>query len=289
MNSVTVYALNLFTAIATIAAGYWIALKPDTILTHDRLKQSMSLGSGFLTALVFYDLLPIALHDHTIPYTTTLNAVFFGIGLVFVFDRWVAPKLTFWDDHAHKDDGCAHHHDYQHDHGHNHKNITGPTPTHAHATCGHAIIAHGAACSAVGCLIVCSFFDGIAFSSVLLKDQSLGLMIFTGQVLHVVPEGLLASSLVLAAKGTTKSAKRAAVITGVCFFVGAIIPGFGILTPYLSQIQAYMLPFSAGILLYVALSQLIPASYGNKNESFLVLVGGFAFMVLHAVLRHSHL
>ncbi|MBI2606428.1 MAG: ZIP family metal transporter [Deltaproteobacteria bacterium] len=290
----TTFALNLFTALAMIAAGYAVALRPRSGMTQTRLKNLMAVGSGFLITLVFFELLPASLHTPGISAYSVFSTVFFGIAVVFVFDRWFAPMLTFWDK-PHEDDGCAHHHDYHHDHGHDHAAVTGPTPDHPHAACGHAILGHGAACSAVGCLIVCSFFDGIAFSGGLVRDVSLGMLIFMGQILHVVPEGLLASSIVLAASGHRKSARRAALATGICFLLGALIPGLVTLIPaslssagQLGGIQNFFLPFSSGILLYVALAQLVPASNGSRTESFLVVSGGAGFGLLHLLINHTH-
>lgn len=286
------FTLNIFTAIATILAGYIVAARPNAKVSERFLKSSMALGAGFLIAVVFFELLPVALERTQNPDQVFMN-VFLGTSLVFIFDRWVAPHLTFWDDsHDHEDDGCAHHHEYTHDHGHNHPFITGPKPQHAHAACGHAILGHGAACSAVGCLIVCSFFDGIAFSGGMVHDRALGLIIFTGQVLHVVPEGLLASSLILAADGKVQSAKKAAFATGIFFLLGALIPGLVGTVPVLmdkvDMIHNFFLAFSAGILLYVGMAQLVPASGSSKFDSGLIVAGSLAFLVLHSLIHHIH-
>ncbi len=289
MNAAQGYALNLFTAIAMITAGYVIALKPRKWLTQARLKQMMSMGAGFLITLLFFELLPMSIRmAGPENFRQVFLGVFGGAATVFIFDRWVAPHLTFFDGKKHEDDGCAHHHEYVHDHGHNHKNITGPAPTHAHAACGHAVLGHGAACSAVGCLIVCAFFDGIAFSGGMVTDPEIGILIFIGQVLHVIPEGLLASTLILASDGLPRTAKKVAVASGSFFLAGAMIPAFGAAMPALHMFSIYILPVSSGILLYVALGQLLPASSGTKVESALVIAGGAAFGILHSLIGHIH-
>lgn len=279
MDSVFKLAFGLMAASVTMAGGYWVANQPRSWLTPARLRGILALGAGFLLALVLLELLPSAIagkdaHD-------VFAIVLLGAASVFAFDRWVAPRLSFLEV-AHEEDGCAHHHDYAHDHGHDHGEGHGPTPDHAHAACGHPILGHGAACSALGCLIVCTFFDGVALSASMAGGSTLGTLVLIGLLLHLIPEGLLAATVVLASGGSARIARRMTLLTGSAFFVGALVPMI------LGPVGAVALPLASGILLFVALGQLIPASAITPAGAWLVLAGGSGFWLLERLIAHGH-
>jgi zinc transporter ZupT len=291
MHSPLPLFLNLVTALSTIFLGFSLANFSKKKINIKTLNHTMALGAGFLLSIAFFELLPKAIKESS-NIEEALKFVVTGIVLVFLFDRFLAPYLNLIDTkNSHQDDGCAHHHQYEHDFGHNHESITGPQSEHAHASCGHAIIGHGAACSAVGCLMCCAFFDGIAYSGAMISDHTLGVLIFFGQIFHVIPEGLMASHLVMSAQGNARSIKKAALLTGILFFLGSLIPiifyQFSI-NHFLKNIQFYFLSISSGILLYVGLSQLLPSSVNKKSESIFILLGGIIFLLIHTIVGHHH-
>src|SRR5215468_8272574 len=101
-------------------------------------------------------------------------------------------------------------------------------------------------------LIIHTFFDGIAITSGFLVSNFLGWIIFLAVILHKMPEGFTASSVMLASGRSRRMAWLASVVLGVAtilgvltvtFFTRSVIPG---------------LPLSAGVTLYVAASDLVP-------------------------------
>lgn len=272
---------GLLAASATMAGGLWVANLSKDWLTPARLRGIMALGAGFLVALVLLELLPVSVEQAGGEPHAVFKLVLAAAAAVFAFDRWVAPRLSFLD-LPHEVDGCAHHHDYHHDHGHDHGSGHGDHPDHAHAACGHPILGHGAACSALGCLAVCTFFDGVALSASFSAGTSFGWLVMVGLLLHLLPEGILAASVSLAAGASKRTARRAVIIVGVALLLGALMPFL------MGSLIPYALPIAAGILLFVAFAQLIPAAATTTASALLVLTGGGVFWLIEHLISHGH-
>ena len=272
---------GLLAASVTMAGGLWVANLSRDLLTPARLRGIMALGAGFLVALVLLELLPASIEQAGGEAHGVFGLVLAAAAAVFAFDRWIAPRLSFLDI-SEDVDGCAHHHDYPHDHGHDHGDGHGPHADHAHAACGHPILGHGAACSALGCLAVCTFFDGVALSASFAAGSSLGWLVMVGLILHLLPEGILAASVTLAAGASKRMARRAVLIVGVALLLGALMPFL------MGPLVPLALPIAAGILLFVALAQLIPAAATTSAGAWLVLVGGGSFWLIERFVSHGH-
>ncbi len=272
---------GLVAASVTMAGGLWFANLSNSWLTPGRLRGIMALGAGFLVALVLLELLPASLELAGGETHDVFGLILAAAAAVFAFDRWIAPRLTFLDV-KHEDDGCAHHHDYPHDHGHDHGDGHGANPDHAHAACGHPILGHGAACSALGCLAVCTFFDGVALSASFSAGSSMGMLVMAGLLLHLLPEGILAASVSLAAGSSKRMARRAVMIVSVGLLLGAAMPLI------FAPIVPLALPIAAGILLFVAFAQLIPAAATTTPGALMVLAGGGSFWIIEKLVSHGH-
>ncbi len=272
---------GLLAASVTMAGGLWVANMSRELLTPARLRGIMALGAGFLVALVLLELLPASVEQAGGDAHGVFGLVLAAAAAVFAFDRWIAPRLSFLDV-SHDDDGCAHHHDYSHDHGHDHGDGHGAHADHAHAACGHPILGHGAACSALGCLAVCTFFDGVALSASFAAGSSLGWLVMVGLILHLLPEGILAASVTLAAGASKRMARRAVLIVGVALVLGALMPFL------MGPLVPLALPVAAGILLFVAFAQLIPAAATTSLGAWLVLAGGASFWLIEQFVSHGH-
>jgi zinc transporter ZupT len=109
-----------------------------------------------------------------------------------------------------------------------------------------------AAYAAVGGLWIHTFFDGVSIASAFLVNFKVGILVFIAILLHKMPEGFTVASIML----------------------------------------AYALPFSAGVTLYVAASDLIP-EVNHKEERnptvSIVVFGGVAlFYILHLLIEGRH-
>jgi zinc and cadmium transporter len=127
-------------------------------------------------------------------------------------------------------------------------------------------------------LIIHTFFDGIAIASGFLISGWLGWIIFLAVILHKVPEGFTASSVMLAGGSSRKIAWLASACLGVATVLGVLT-----ILVFTRSISAG-LPLSAGVTLYVAASDLIPEV--NKEPDVRITLIVFLGVGLLALLRH---
>src|SRR5579859_2681586 len=93
-------------------------------------------------------------------------------------------------------------------------------------------------------LVIHTFFDGIAIASGFLISGWLGWIIFLAVILHKVPEGFTASSVMLAGGSTRKTAWLASAALGLATVIGVLT-----ITVFTRSIIAG-LPLAAGVTLY---------------------------------------
>jgi zinc and cadmium transporter len=117
-------------------------------------------------------------------------------------------------------------------------------------------------------LVIHTFFDGIAIASGFAVSNWLGWMIFLAVILHKVPEGFTASSVMLASGHSRGKAWMASALLGLATLAGVLTVSF------FSKSVATWLPLSAGVTLYVAASDLIPEV--NRKPDFRMALTVFA-------------
>lgn len=127
-------------------------------------------------------------------------------------------------------------------------------------------------------LIIHTFFDGIAIASGFLISGWLGWIIFLAVLLHKIPEGFTASSVMLAGGSTRKVAWLASAALGVATVLGVLT-----VTVFTRSITAGF-PLAAGVTLYVAASDLIPEV--NKEPGIRTALMVFVGVGVLALLRH---
>ena len=127
-------------------------------------------------------------------------------------------------------------------------------------------------------LIIHTFFDGIAIASGFLISGWLGWIIFMAVILHKVPEGFTASSIMLASGRSKAIAWAASGILGLATVAGVLTMTF------FARSLTVGLPLSAGVTLYVAASDLIPEV--NKEPGIRVALMVFLGVGLLVVLQH---
>jgi len=125
--------------------------------------------------------------------------------------------------------------------------------------------AHASYAALLG-LVIHTFFDGVAIASGLLVSAWLGGVIFTAVFLHKLPEGFTVASLMLASGQSRRMAFVSAAILG-----GATLLGMALMFALRGAVGE-ALPFSAGVTLYVAASDLIPEVNREPRFGMAVLV-----------------
>lgn len=145
------------------------------------------------------------------------------------------------------------------------------------------VISTGSAYAGIGGLLIHTFFDGVSIAAASQLDPNVGLLVFLAIFLHKFPEGFTVGSMILSAGKGIKEVLTATGIIGITTILG-------VLTFYLvgSSIQgsvAYAMPIAAGVMLYVAASDLIPEvnHHGGKKPlvSLSVFAGVALFFCLH--------
>lgn len=129
-----------------------------------------------------------------------------------------------------------------------------------------------------------SFIDGIIFAVTFQHSALMGALAATGMVIHEFSEGVI-TYLVLREAGVKE---KLAMVQA--FFVASLTTPLGALVAYpivsrlSEQAVSYMLGFSAGVLLYISASHLLPEAREAEKEhslaAFLVGVGLALLMAL---------
>ena len=140
--------------------------------------------------------------------------------------------------------------------------------------------AHASFAALLG-LIIHTFFDGVAIASGLLVSAWLGVVIFLAIFLHKLPEGFTVASLMLASGQSRRVALASSAMLGM-----ATLAGMGFMYALRGEVGA-ALPFSAGVTLYVAATDLIPEVNCEPGlQSALLVFFGVAFMLLLRAVFH---
>jgi zinc transporter ZupT len=256
--------LLLFGALATLAniVGGLLLTSTGAYRFNDRfLKYLVALGAGFMLAAIFIEILPEVFKIWTEGLTGEASAqavigamtlLLAGYLLIQLFEHTIAPHFHFGAE------------------------------THP-----ESLIRPSAAYTAIGGLLIHTFFDGVSIAAAFLVNRKVGLLVFIAILLHKLPEGFTVASIMLASGRSIKKARIATLAVGIATLAGVI--GVALLRTRIDTIVAYALPFSAGVTLYVAASDLIP-EVNHKEEKnpvvSIVVFGGVAFFyILHRLIE----
>jgi len=226
--------LLLFGLTASLAniAGGWI-ISSRAEIRRALLNALISIGAGFMLAVSILEVIPRSLK---------LNAAAAAIILAgYLFVQLVEHTIT----------------------------------THFHfgeETHPDEIIDARAAYSALAGLVLHAFFDGALIASGFWVSMHLGILLFLAIVLHKIPEGFTAASI-MRASGRGRSAANFAALAISCSTLAGVLS-----LSFNQNLVRGALPFSAGVTLYVAASDLIPEV--NKESGGTVSIGVFLGVVL---------
>src|SRR5580765_6853347 len=221
------------------------------------LKYLVALGAGFMLAAIFIEIVPesFSLWTEGLQGKEAAGAVvgamtllLGGYLLIQLFEHTIAPHFHFGAE------------------------------THP-----ESFMRPSAAYTAVGGLWIHTFFDGVSIAAAFLVNFKVGLLVFIAILLHKMPEGFTVASIMLATGHSTQKALIATAAIGAATLAGVI--GVALLNTRINGAVGYALPFSAGVTLYVAASDLIP-EVNHKEErnpmvSIVVFVGVALFYLLH--------
>jgi zinc transporter ZupT len=224
------------------------------------LKYLVALGAGFMLAAIFIEILPetvrlwstMARESAPEGVVTAMTLLLAGYLSIQFFEHTLAPHFHFGAE------------------------------THP-----ESFLRPSSAYTAVGGLWIHTFFDGVSIASAFLINFKVGILVFIAILLHKMPEGFTVASIMLATGHSTEKALIATAAIGAATLAGVI--GVALLDARMSDAIGYALPFSAGVTLYVAASDLIPEvnhkEERNPTVSFVVFGGVALFYVLHRLIE----
>src|SRR5262245_5576764 len=224
MDRTTVITIvyGLAAAGANLIGGLFVTSRK---LGQSALRYLIALGAGFMLAAVFLKIVPETIEQWQGSPVVPMAWLLAGYLLIQLVEHTVAPHFHFGEE------------------------------THE-----EAMLAQHAAFTGVGALMIHTLFDGISIAVGFLVDFKLGLLIFFAVILHKLPEGFTAASMMLAAGRSRRAANIASALVGLATLggVGLVILFEKTASYSQHQVSAYALPLSAGVTLYVAASDLIP-------------------------------
>ncbi|HQU83232.1 MAG TPA: ZIP family metal transporter [Pyrinomonadaceae bacterium] len=255
-------AFGIAAALANVFGG--LILLPSNIQTNYRklLNYLLALGAGFMLSVTFFEIIPKTIiiwqqknPEHSEELAVPMVLLLAGYLLTQFFEHTIAPHFHLGEE-VHSD---------------------------------HLISARSAY-TAIGGLLIHTFFDGVSIAAASQIDVKVGFLVFVAIFLHKFPEGFTISSMILAAGKGRKEVLIATSLVGLTTFIGVLIYYF--IGQSLGFTVAYALPLASGVTLYVAASDLIPEvnHHGGKRPlvSFAVFAGVALFFGLHLLL-HSFL
>lgn len=130
-----------------------------------------------------------------------------------------------------------------------------------------------------------NFIDGVLIAGTFVLDPALGVLTAVAVAAHEIPQEIADFSIMVAGGMRRTTALLVNILSAVLALVGAVVAYFFITT--IENIVPYVVGFSAGMFLYIALSDLIPELHshdlGKKQKSTqlaLFFVGVALIMVL---------
>ena len=252
--------LGILAAAANVLGG--LILFPTNI--HNRfkfvLKYILALGAGFMLAVTFIEIFPEMISIWQLKANSSAPAVFIapmalmlgGYLLTQFFEHTIAPHVHLGEE----------------------------------VDSGH-LISVSSVYTAIGGLLIHTFFDGVSIAAAAQVDYKIGILVFLAIFLHKFPEGFTIASMVLAAGKGFREVLMATSVVGATTLIGVLF--FLLIGNNLGFSVAYALPLASGVMLYVSASDLIPEvnHHGGKRPLVpLCVFGGVAlFFLLHYALR----
>jgi zinc transporter ZupT len=188
---------GVFAALANVLGG--LILFPPGIQKNYKklLKYILALGAGFMLAVIFIDVLPEAIALWQTPSKTgkSGDTLYIPMGLLLVgylitqfFEHTIAPHFHLGEE-------------MDSDH----------------------LISTSSAYTAIGGLLIHTFFDGVSIAAAAQVYSRVGILVFIAVFLHKFPEGFTIASMILATGKGLKETLFATSLVGLTTFLGVFV------------------------------------------------------------------
>jgi ZIP family zinc transporter len=265
---ITALLISLFAGLATCIGGLLATHKK--MLDRSALAVSLSFAAGAMLFVSFVELLPHGLsmvhsggHTGTTPMDWAIYGAFFvGIGTVLLIDR-LLPHSFNPSEHEGSEDKLS-----MHDKRHNKR-----------------LLRSGLLVAFV--LALHNFPEGMSTFFASYHDITVGITLAVAIAIHNIPEGIAVAAPVYAATKSRKKAFWWATISGIAEPVGALVGALLIQSVVPAGMTGVLFGFVAGMMVFVAVDELLPAArrYQTKGHQVVYgLVAGFAVVALSLLL-----
>lgn len=248
-----------------------------SFLVSDKYKHffsvSLSFSAGIMIYVSFMEMLPEGIHlieDYMGHGYNWVGLIwfFFGMFLTAVIEKFVHAFAGGFHTHNHKHDHHNHHH---HDHEDSHLSNLG-------LMSAIAIAIHNVP-------------EGLALFTTGINDMALAYPVAFAIIIHNIPLAVAISVPLVYSTGSRKKAFIYTSLVGLMQPIGAII-GYLLLANFLNDlVLGIMLSLVAGIMIFVSLDELLPASQQDVDHHISVY-GAIAGMIVMAMalsfFGHSH-
>lgn len=215
-----------------------LSLSEKVLTFKNALSQNYitALSAGLLAGLIFFKFLPHSLEE--VPPFTFSIVILISLIFLLLIETYLTGFLSRLFPHWtwNKEGDCSHYHQHHHH------------------------FSHGSF-SAIGCLLICSFFDGIRMGSALWIDSSASVMTVLALFAHILPEGL---SVVLLARSAGYKGVALKLVLCIFFGVGMLLTSAG----YFGLSEKIILMFSTASLFYVVFIHLLPVAFQRENQKW---------------------
>lgn len=211
------------------------------LLTREKLTNRISLflisfAAGVLLGVAFLDILPEAIEK----IGSVEEALYYTLGAIVAF--FIVERFFWW----------YHHHRFQ-------------AKEHRHETERHNLNQAHAYLLLIGDSIH-NFVDGIVIAAAFLTSFPLGVGVSLGVIAHELPQEIADFSIMLNAGFSRKRVLILNLLSALTTLLGAVLAFFAL--GVLSMFVPPVLAISAGVFIYLALSDLIPAIHHQSEHKY---------------------
>lgn len=263
MNHQEIFVAFILTMLAGLSTGIGSLIAFLAKKTNTRfLSSALGLSAGVMIYVSFMELMPESVHLLSSVYSEKqanvwmLVSFFAGIALISLIDRLVPEDENPHEIHQ---DGVNEAH-----------------RSKLHRTGLMMALAIG----------IHNFPEGLATFASALNSMDIALPIVFAVAIHNIPEGIAVSVPIYHATGSRKKAFWYSFLSGMAEPVGALA-GFLFLLPFWSAtLNALLLSFVSGIMIYISFDELLPGTekYGHHHYGLLGVIVGMAIMALSLLL-----
>ena len=250
-NFITFFSLSLLYCVIILCLTYLFIYKKVKL----PLQNIVAFGAGVLSILVVTDFLPHIFITGSSVYKS-ISLILAGLLVNAFSEIFLLPRMKFLNRLLPAEKHDCHQHDSQHVHYH--------------------LMPSSVGCSAVACLILCAFFDGIRFATTLMIDTETGVLMSIGLLFHLLPE-----SVTVVGIGLSSGFSRKSLLNIIFIFCLAFLGGYQVffLLSHLEHLQHFILPFAFGLFVYVCLVHLIPMVIKLKIKRWFFVGASVCFIL----------